>query len=186
MATELEWKFSATETAFAALENRYQDALSPIAMQTTYYDTPEKHFSSRRCTLRTRLENGKSICTLKSPAEKGRNEWETECGCIEEAAPMLCKLAGLPAPQVLVPVCGAKFTRLATTVTLEDATVELALDRGVLTGGGRECPLLEVEIELKSGQEAAAKAFTFYLAAEYGLTPEIKSKFKRALTLAEK
>lgn len=185
MATELEWKFSATEEAFAALEKCYRNALSPIAMQTTYYDTPEKHFSSRRCTLRTRLENGKSVCTLKSPAEKGRNEWELECGCIQEAAPILCKLAGLPAPQALVPVCGAKFTRLAATVALESATVELALDRGVLTGGGKECPLLEVEIELKCGQEAAAKAFALHLAAAYGLTPEAQSKFKRALALAE-
>ncbi len=180
MATELEWKFSATEKAFSALQMAYASALTPILMETTYYDTPDRFFATRRCTLRTRLENGKCICTLKTPAEKGRAEWEVATAQIQEAIPVLCKLAGLPAPEILIPVCGAKFTRLAATLSLENTTVELALDRGVLLGGGREIPLLEMEIEYKSGEEAAAEAFACDLAAEYGLTPESKSKFKRA------
>lgn len=183
MATELEWKFAATESGFAALEKCYKKVLSPIRMETTYFDTPDRSFSARRCTLRTRLENGKCICTLKTPAEKGRNEWETETDSIEKAAPVLCKLAGLAAPASLVPVCGARFTRLAATIALDSAAVELALDRGVLLGGGKELPLLEVEIEHKSGDEAAARAFAFTLAAEYGFAPEHKSKFRRAMDL---
>lgn len=183
MATELEWKFAATESGFAALEKCYKEVLSPIRMETTYFDTPDRSFSARRCTLRTRLENGKCICTLKTPAEKGRNEWETEMDSIEKAAPVLCKLAGLAAPDALVPVCGARFTRLAATIALDGAAVELALDKGVLLGGGKELPLLEVEIEHKSGDEAAARAFAFALAAEQGFAPEHKSKFRRAMDL---
>ena len=183
MATELEWKFAATEKAFSALKEAYEEALFPIQMETTYYDTPERFFSSRRCTLRTRLENGKCICTLKTPAERGRAEWELESGSIQDAAPELCKLAGLPAPESLVAVCGAKFTRLAAAISLEDATVELALDKGILSGGGKELPLLEVEIEHKGGAIDTAEVFSFALAREYGLTPEHKSKFKRAIEL---
>ncbi len=186
MATELEWKFSATEEAYASLKKAYRDTLAPITMETTYYDTPQKDFSCRRCTLRTRLENGKCICTLKTPAEKGRGEWEMENASIEKAAPMLCKLAGLPAPTSLVSVCGAKFTRLAATLSLENATVELALDKGFLLGGGKELPLLEVEIEYKGGDESAAETFAFALAKEYGLSPERKSKFRRAIDLTSK
>ena len=184
MATELEWKFSATEKAFSALKGAYAETLFPIQMETTYYDTPDRFFSSRRCTLRTRLENGKCICTLKTPAERGRTEWEIEMDSIQQAAPALCKLADLPAPQSLMPVCGAKFTRLAATLQMDKATVELALDKGLLLGGGRECPLMEVEIEYKSGSESAAEAFAFALAQEQGLVPEKKSKFKRAMDLA--
>lgn len=183
MATELEWKFSATEAAFSALKEAYEDKASPISMQTTYYDTPDRAFSSRRCTLRTRLENGTCVCTLKTPAEKGRSEWEMEADRIEAAAPELCKLAGLPAPENLVPVCGAKFTRLAVNLSLENATAELALDKGVLLGGGKELPLLEVEIEHKAGDEGSAKAFAYGLAKAYGLTVEPKSKFRRAIEL---
>ena len=183
MAMELEWKFAATKEAFSALQTRYQEVLSPIQMETTYYDTPEKFFSSLRCTLRTRLENGKCICTLKTPAEKGRAEWEVEMDSIREAAPVLCKLAGLPAPEVLVPVCGAKFTRLAATLSLETVTLELALDNGLLLGGNKELPLLEVEIEYKSGEEKDGEIFAYSLAAELGLSPEHKSKFRRAMDL---
>ena len=184
MATELEWKFAATEEAFSALKRAFEESLCPITMETTYYDTPDRFFSSRHCTLRSRLENGRCICTLKTPAEKGRAEWEKEADSIQAVASALCKLAGLPAPESLVPVCGAKFTRLAATVELEKATVELALDKGVLLGGGKELPLMEVEIEHKGGEEATAEAFAYSLAKKYGLTPEHKSKFRRASLLA--
>ena len=183
MATELEWKFAATETAFSALKEAYKETLFPIQMETTYYDTPDRFFSSRRCTLRARLENGKCICTLKTPAEKGRAEWEQETDSIQAAVPELCKLAGLPVPKSLMAVCGARFTRLAATIQWEDATVELALDKGVLLGGGKELPLVEVEIEYKGGKEASAEVFAYALAKEYALAPEHKSKFKRAMEL---
>ena len=82
------------------------------------------------------------------------------------------------------PLCGAKFTRLAKTLVLEACTVELALDRGYLTGGGKILPLGEVEVELKSGSEESATGFAEALAAQFGLTPEPRSKFARALHLA--
>ena len=58
------------------------------------------------------------------------------------------------------------------------------MDEGILTGGGREMSLLEVEVEVKSGSEEAATAFAATLAQEYGLTVESKSKYRRALGLA--
>ena len=63
--------------------------------------------------------------------------------------------------------------------------MEIALDEGVLLGGGRELPIREVEVELKSGSEEAAVAFAKELAAAYGLLPENKSKFRRAQMLAK-
>ena len=83
-------------------------------------------------------------------------------------------------------VCGAKFIRLAKLLELEDCTVELALDRGCLMGGGREESLQEVEVEYKAGSEEAAVAFAKALAAEFGLIPESGSKYRRALALAQK
>ena len=63
------------------------------------------------------------------------------------------------------------------------ATVELALDEGTLMGGGRTLPFAEMEVELKSGEEAAATAFAEALAQEFNLTPEPKSKAQRAMAL---
>jgi hypothetical protein len=76
-------------------------------------------------------------------------------------------------------------TRLAGTLNTEGCTVELALDRGVLLGGGREVPLCEVEVELKAGSEEDALLFAQRLAVKYGLTQENRSKFRRALELAK-
>jgi triphosphatase len=82
-------------------------------------------------------------------------------------------------------VCGARFTRLAAALEIEGAVVEIALDRGILTGGGKEIPLCEIEVELKDGSDAAAIAFADALAEKYGLTAEHRSKYRRALTLAK-
>jgi hypothetical protein len=147
--------------------------------------------SARHITLRRRLENGSAVCTVKTPLDGlGRGEWETECDNIEAAIPVLCKLGcsedliSLTACGI-IPVCGARFTRLAGTLNTEGCTVELALDRGVLLGGGREVPLCEVEVELKAGSEEDALLFAQRLAVKYGLTQENRSKFRRALELAK-
>ena len=84
----------------------------------------------------------------------------------------------------LMEVCGARFTRLAKTLEIPGGTVELALDQGVLLGKGKELPLAEVEVELKAGTDQAATAFANALAEEFGLVPEEKSKFLRAMALA--
>ena len=142
-------------------------------------------------TLRRRFENGRSICTVKTPApDGGRGEWELECGNIMDAIPELCKLG---APRTLLlsaalgveEVCGARFTRHAAALEIEGAVVEIALDRGILSGGGKEIPLCEIEVELKEGSDAAAVAFANTLAAKYGLQAEPRSKYRRALTLAQ-
>ncbi len=189
MGREFELKFRATAEQFAALKADYPH-LQPMEMETTYYDTFDGKMSNYHWTLRRRMENGKSICTLKIPAENGgRGEWEVECGSIMMAVPKLCQLG---APWMLGeftisgvgPVCGAKFTRLAGLIESDGCKLELALDEGVLTGGGRECPLREVEVELKEGTDTDAIAFAMLLAKKYGLVPEEKSKYRRALGLA--
>ena len=83
----------------------------------------------------------------------------------------------------IIPICGAKFTRLAKTVSLPDCTVEIALDQGLLLGGNREEPLCEGEVELKSGTKEACDAFAKELSHRFGLEEEPKSKFRRALAL---
>ena len=189
MGREFELKYRADEAKIAAIREKFGE-FTPISMETTYYDTQNKTLGTLRWTLRRRFENGISVCTLKTPASGGgRGEWETELDDICAAVPLLCAMG---APKELeayvadgiIPVCGAKFTRLAKLLTPEDCTVELALDRGILIGGSKELPFAEVEVEVKSGSEDAALAFAEALAAEFDLIPESASKYKRALTLA--
>ena len=189
MGREFELKFAATKQDHAALQARF-GTLSPITMETTYYDTPSGDIKKLRWTLRRRLENGISICALKTPGEGfGHGEWEVYCGSIEDAVPALLA-KGAPAQLAdfaaagLVPTCGARFVRLAGIIDAPACTVELALDEGVLLGGGKEQPLCEVEVELKEGSEEAAAAFAIALAQEFGLRPETRSKIARAMDLA--
>ena len=189
MGIEFELKFQATEDALARMRQEIAGQEQQLQMQTTYYDTPGGKLSARHCTLRRRMENDVSVCTLKAPAAgAGRQEWEVVCDTIEEAVKKLCKLGGQEeilslAKEGLQPICGARFRRIAKTICLEDTVVELALDSGVLMGSGREAPLCEMEVELKSGSEAVCTAFAQHLAARYGLSPEPRSKFRRALAL---
>lgn len=191
MGREFELKFRADAEKITAIREKYGE-FTTIAMETAYYDTVNRDLSPLHWTLRRRYENGRAICTVKTPAPGGaRGEWETECGDIMAAVPELCKL-GAPVQLMALSirgveqVCGAKFTRLAKTLELKDCTVELALDRGCLMGGGRTEPLAEVEVELKNGSEEAAIGFAKALAGEFGLIPEKGSKYRRALALAQK
>ena len=190
MGLEYELKYSADTSVQSRIREELGVDWVAYTMETTYYDTADGGLSARKWTLRHRLENGTHVCALKTPAGDARGEWEVECPGIEDAIEKLCKLGAPFALRELTcggvqAVCGARFTRLAATVTVEDALLEIALDSGVLFAGERQEPLCEVEVELKSGEREAADAFAQTLAAEYGLVPLKKSKFKRALALRE-
>ena len=187
MGLEFELKYAANPE----IQDKIQEKLGvfqKFSMETTYFDTADGVLSGRRITLRSRMENGFCVCTLKAPAAGyGRGEWDKEAPWCAETAETLWQASGeksVPFPE-LIPVCGAKFVRRAFSVALENCALEVALDKGVLLGGGKEMPLCEVEVELKSGSEEAATQWAEALAAEFGLQAEPKSKFSRASALAK-
>ena len=188
MGREYERKYRGDAAVIQAIQEKYAP-FTPITMETTYYDTPDLKLRLRHWTLRKRLENGVSVCTVKIPLPDGsRGEWETECGCIGDAVETLVR-QGAPGAlltltaQGVTEVCAARFTRLAKIVETGNALVELALDQGCLLGGGKALPFGEVEVELKSGSQTDAVSFAGALAAEFGLIPEEKSKVQRAMEL---
>lgn len=186
MGREFELKFKATAEVLAEIRALWQD-WEEIFMETTYFDTADSRLSAKNCTLRRRLENGISVCTMKTPAAGfSRGEWDVKAAWSPETVVNLFAAAQQEAIsfEKLNPVCGARFTRLAKTVELPDCIVEIALDNGVLMGGGQEIPLCELEVECKDGSEAAVVAWAERLAQHFGLEAETKSKFRRALGLA--
>lgn len=189
MAIEFEVKFGATQEILDAVGKDMTTPKQVFFMETTYYDTPDGALSARGLTLRRRRENDRFVCTLKTPAGNlGRGEFELENDRIEEAVPFLQEQSGIAELTVLtktglVPVCGARFTRYAYEVSLPEGRVEVALDSGILSGGGREIPLFEIEVELKEGSRQSALAYAAVLSARYGLQTQKKSKFRRALAL---
>lgn len=190
MGRELELKYAATP----ALQQKICETFHyfcTIEMETTYYDTADGALADRKVTLRLRKENDLCVCTLKMPLPDGsRGEWECPADEIyagitllrDQGAPeYLCRIAegGVQA------VCGARFTRLAAQLPTADGMAELALDSGVLLGGGRQMPLCEVEIEHKTGSDGATLELANSIAQRFGLKPEEQSKFRRAHSLAK-
>lgn len=189
MAVEYEVKFRATPEILKQIDQFAEGETTFYKMQTTYFDTPSEALSKRVYTLRTRQENDLYVCTLKAPIEGcGRGEWECQSDDIWAAVPELCKLGGpadLPdlVAEGLIAVCGAKFSRVAKTLVMPDCVLELALDEGILLGGGKEIPLCEVEVELKEGEPECCEAYARQLAVLFGLESEKQSKFRRAFAL---
>ncbi len=188
MGREYELKYRADAAVISAIGAKY-GSFTPIEMETTYYDTQDLKLAFHHWMLRRRLENGVSVVTFKRPLEDGsRAEWEVQCPSLMQGILELCR-SGAPAELIritaggVVPVCGARFTRLAATLEIPECTVEVALDQGVFTGGRGEQPFAEVEVELKDGIEIAAVAFAENLAREFGLEQEPKSKAQRAFAL---
>ena len=188
MGREFELKYQATPEIIELIREKFGE-FTPFSMETTYYDTENRALRQRKWTLRQRLENGKSVCTVKTPLPDGsRGEWEVESPDLAAGAKHLCAM-GAPKEvldyvnQGVTPFCGARFTRLAKTIDLPGGAVELALDEGLLLGGGLELPFAEVEVELKAGNDAVAENFAGALAREFGLKEQPKSKLARAMAL---
>ena len=189
MGREFELKYQASPETISAIHGKFGE-FTPISMETAYYDTENLALRQRKWTLRQRLENGRAVCTVKTPLpDSSRGEWEAENTDLAAGAAQLCAM-GAPEEilnyvnQGVAPFCGAKFTRLAKTIALPGGSVELALDEGVLLGGGRELPFAEVEVELKTGEDSVAQAFAEALAKEFDLREQPKSKLARAMALA--
>lgn len=199
MGTELEWKYAVPAPALLDEILAWEEVQSRMAeeprryhMQSEYYDTPDRRLSRRRITLRRRLENETAVFCVKAPLRGAadlrlRGEWETEAEDLAAALPRLAAL-GAPVPPASAPLrvlCRADFIRRALLLRFDDGSAaELALDLGTLSGGTCSLPLCELELELKSGDPAAARAFAETLAARFSLGPEPLSKFVRASALA--
>lgn len=195
MGLELEYKYGLTAPLFDALNReltrRFPGKWQEIAMQSRYYDTQDRYLSAQQITLRLRREDDRQVLTMKAPG-KGpcRQEWELPGGDLEHVQ----QLASLGAPPAVLahlrdgvqPLCSARFTRHRRLVTLDDMQVELALDDGELLGGGAQAPFWELEAEWKGGAVEAMEAWCRSLAREYGLHLELRSKFARAMALAER
>ena len=198
---EIEIKLApVTEAQFSALLE--DPAVAPylsleaetFCMEATYYDDIPGNLAQRHMTLRLRRENSKSICTFKAPAGEGfaRLEVECEADTVEQGVQTLLAQGSLPFPaaallsrMMLLPTCGARFTRVAKTLAQGDFACILSYDRGELFAGERTEPIAECEAELVSGTAAQLEAFFLPLAEKYGLPVCHRSKHARAKALMD-
>ena len=66
MGREFELKYAATPQGLQEVKALWEN-WTQIAMQTTYFDAVDGSLSNQKITLRSRMENGVCVCTVKTP-----------------------------------------------------------------------------------------------------------------------
>jgi inorganic triphosphatase YgiF len=99
-----------------------------------------------------------------------------------EAWPIISEAIGI---QELIPLCVTNFVRNTMEINTPDgAVIEVSVDRGEIVAGDKTEKILEIELELKKGDQSAIVDLGEKLANEYLLLAEPRSKYHRALLLA--
>lgn len=174
---------------------------TPIKLVNIYFDTPDLTLAGSKSALRLRQTPEGWLQTFKTigKAEDGlhsRHEWEMPVAgerleidallreCDEPSAADALRQA---APE-LIELFRTNFTRTLWQLQTDSAQVEAAIDQGdvlaEVDGQTRRAPISEVELELKSGDEATLQALATELGKQIaGLAPDNISKAQRGYQL---
>ena len=161
----------------------------------TYFDTPELALRDKRMALRVRQEGGVKVQTLKVPAgrpgEAAHHYIEHSC-VVSDGTPDLARVEDEALVQSfaqedvqarLAPVFSTDVARRTYRVEMIDSEVELALDRGEITGNGKAVEISEAELELVSGKPARLYELALQLIESVPFTLGLETKAKRGFKL---
>lgn len=173
----------------------------PVKLVNIYFDTPRLVLASSKSALRLRQTPEGWLQTFKTVgnAEDGlhsRHEWEMPVAGKELEIDALLRECDEPsaadalrqAAAELVQLFRTNFTRTLWQVQLDGSEVEAAIDQGdvlaEVDGEARRAPISEIELELKSGHEAALHTLAAELGKQItGLAPDNISKAQRGYQL---
>ncbi len=170
-------------------------------LHNIYFDTTDQHLRQQRAALRLRrigsADNPQWVQTFKTSASvesalSRRGEWEST---VLSAELSLQALQGTPWTDMdpggclfdgLVPCFVTDFERTSWLLSRPDGSVvELALDIGHIEANGRQAPICEIELELKSGQAGALFEVSHHIAITLAVLPANQSKAERGFLLAQ-
>ncbi len=197
MTTEVELKLALASTSVAALKRHplLQAAGTPLRrnLRSVYHDTPKLSLMRKNAALRVRRVGQSWIQTVKigggaSGGLHQRPEWEVTLpdATLNPAlfeAPAVRALLTSARQAKLLPVFETRFWRTTWQVQWEGAQIEVALDQGEVRSGTHSQPILELELELKSGTALALFDLALALAETIPLRPDPVSKAQRGYAL---
>jgi triphosphatase len=171
-------------------------------LRAVYWDVPGRLLQRERLALRTRLENGRWVQTLKGEGAQPLERLEHNAAIGRsrgEPHPVASRHAGTPAGEKLARVLGEGFDdslwvplfetdveRRTATVRGGGSSVEIAFDRGRVVADHREAALREIEFESKDGDPRAAVELARQWCVRHGLWLGTTSKAHKGLQLAKR
>jgi len=194
---EVELKLAVARADVARLRRRLQrfGAAQTQKLESVYHDTADFALAKRGIALRVRRVGRRWVQTLKTEiaatALSRRGEWEIPAprGRLDVA-----RFAGTPLETLLRAEPALKIeprfrTRFVRSLwTTPDHAIEIAFDEGEIVAGDRSVPILELELELKSGDSAALWTLALALVgvgkSALPLLPLGESKAARGVRLA--
>lgn len=178
-----------------------ENSRETVFMKAAYFDTDDWTLSKNDITFRIRMEGSRIIGTLKwSGKSEGALHQREEINvpvadeaCFISPDPSIFKesqigqeLMMLIGEKQLQSIIETKFLRNRFRIDTEKSIIEVSIDKGdIITKNGTE-PILELELELFSGEEEGLLQIGEKIAENYGLFPEERSKYARGKNMLVK
>lgn len=206
MEIELKYTIEDEDTAKAIFQDPYIEMIKDkqteedIDMHAVYFDTEDRRLYREGIAFRVRKEGEILQATLKwnGSSEDGMHKREeinvpvddesklhTPDVEIFEQSDMCDVLKDIVGARTLLPMMETDILRRQVRIDTGKSISELSIDKGEVKCCGKSAPILELEIELFSGDEEDMKALGEELATKFGLKAENTSKFKRGLDLMD-
>ena len=199
---EIELKFGVPAERLDALKRALaRGTVGSERLLAEYFDTEGESLAAAAISLRLRREGGRWVQTAKVSTEDPARRVEDNAALpagrrVAMPALDLSRHADSPAgkalhealagaePATLVRRFTVEVRRSTRTLRHQGARIELALDQGRIVASGAEEAVCELELELKTGSEAALYALADRWLAAHGLWLAAESKAERGTRLA--
>lgn len=169
----------------------------PTQLLNAYFETPDQWFRRHDSGLRSRLKKGRFEQTIKLAGQQQgaahiRPEYNLPCDSVvpvlaafpTQIWPQDTDVAALQ--QQLTEMFRTDFVRRAWLLTLADGTVvEAVLDQGEVKAAAQSQPILELELELCSGNPLQLFQIAEALCQQLPLSLGFQSKAERGYRLAQ-
>ncbi len=168
------------------------------AVRTYYVDTPDLDLAENGFAFRIRLKGNRWKAAVKrgKSYRQGlyvRDEWEVDISYpsldfgVFQDAELIETLKSLVGKKRRIILFDVSVDRMETQLLFRDETrIEIVLDRGKIRSYGLEEMVLELELELKSGNITRLVSLGDTLKRDYCLREGKKSKYARGLALFRK
>jgi inorganic triphosphatase YgiF len=187
-APEVELKLAIGSDDARDVANREVGRAAARSVETIYFDTPRRRLQAAGYNLRLRRDGDRWSQSVK--ASRGFSRYEQEKP-LPAAMPDFSLLEGTPLASLVgqdgmpSPVFVTRVTRRSCKREVQNSRIEMSLDEGEVIVPDRSWPILELELELKTGEPQALFDTGRRLAEGADFVPDFMSKAERGYALAD-